>query len=482
MRKITTLCVIAAISCASVKAQRMDSLYKAYDKLAASKDEKDQAYLKAELYKHLQSNKETDWQLAANTFYRLNKKDVVDSITKAEKKKFPAGLLVREDYARLIYDQKDPVKKEAMYHELIKRFPPAKFGQDNRITYDYVRNAIGTAYADVDSVAKAVKFANMIETPAWKAEGSVGVARVLANKGHFKEAEMLMRKAIDTANSFRTTRAKEQGAQFAALGYRSYNALLARILYDDKNYEESLKYAENAYKAYKESDEVNGEVMGIYSKALIALGRDKEAFEKIDEAVRAGQGNESMKAELKTLYTKVKGNEGYDAYMAELNRQLVAKIKKDLTKQMINTPAPDFTLTDLNGKNVSLSELKGKIVVLDFWATWCGPCKRSFPVMKQAVERYQKDNDVQFLFIHTWERDDKAVADTKKFIADHSYPFEVLMDLNEHKAATAYKVSSIPAKFVIDKEGNIRFKFSGFSGGEDAALEEISAMISLIRG
>ena len=102
MKKITTLCVIAAMCCASVKAQRLDSLYKAYDKLAASKDEKDQAYLHAELYKHLQSKKEEDWQLAANMFYRLNKKEVVDSIQKAEKKKFPAGMAVRQDFITTI--------------------------------------------------------------------------------------------------------------------------------------------------------------------------------------------------------------------------------------------------------------------------------------------------------------------------------------------------------------------------------------------
>ena len=103
--------------------------------------------------------------------------------------------------------------------------------------------------------------------------------------------------------------------------------------------------------------------------------------------------------------------------------------------------------------------------------------------MKKAVEKFQSDPDVKFLFIHTWEKEDSAKFNAKKYIVDNNFPFEVLMDLRDsegiNKVVEDYKVSAIPTKFVIDKKGNIRFKFTGASGGDDAVVEEIVAMIEL---
>jgi peroxiredoxin len=105
--------------------------------------------------------------------------------------------------------------------------------------------------------------------------------------------------------------------------------------------------------------------------------------------------------------------------------------------------------------------------------------------MQTAVNRYKDDPNVQFLFIHTWERADSTpTVNAKKFIGEKKYSFEVLMDLKDaqtgaNKVVESFKVSGIPTKFVIDKNGNIRFRFTGFAGGDDAAVEEISAMIEL---
>lgn len=133
-----------------------------------------------------------------------------------------------------------------------------------------------------------------------------------------------------------------------------------------------------------------------------------------------------------------------------------------------NIPAPYFKLKDLNGKMVSLSDYKGKILVIDFWATWCGPCKQAFPAMKLLVEKYKDDPKVKFLFIDTKERTDNYEKQVKDFMTQNNYPFHVVFDTKDEKGVMStvfakYKMPGIPAKFIIDGNGIIRYSALGYN-------------------
>lgn len=165
----------------------------------------------------------------------------------------------------------------------------------------------------------------------------------------------------------------------------------------------------------------------------------------------------------------------------------VAQIK-EIRSGMINEPAPSITLKDIHGNNVSIGEgdLKGKVIVIDFWATWCKPCIASFPAIKRVMEKYRTNANVKFLFICTMEKGD-PVKNVREFIDKNPYPFTILIDekeqtgnMNLYKAFTSYKVEGgIPYKIVLDKKGAIRFRSGGFSGNENDLVNELSAMIEL---
>lgn len=104
--------------------------------------------------------------------------------------------------------------------------------------------------------------------------------------------------------------------------------------------------------------------------------------------------------------------------------------------------------------------------------------------MQLAVTKYKNNPDVVFLFIDTWEHMENPLPDVKQFIKEQKYGFRVLLDLKDpetktNKVVESFKVTGIPTKFVIDKNGDIRFRLTGFSGGDDGAVEELTAMIEM---
>ena len=114
--------------------------------------------------------------------------------------------------------------------------------------------------------------------------------------------------------------------------------------------------------------------------------------------------------------------------------------------------APDFTVLDSEGNTVRLSDFLGTPVILNFWASWCGPCKSEMPDFDAAFQQY--GDEIQFLMVNLTDGSRETVESAKAFIADAGYSFPLFFD-TESSAAMAYGVTAVPATYFVNGEGNL---------------------------
>lgn len=152
---------------------------------------------------------------------------------------------------------------------------------------------------------------------------------------------------------------------------------------------------------------------------------------------------------------------------------------KNFEGMLQSQPSADFTLKGLDGKDYKLSDFKGKIVLLNFWATWCPPCQGEMPEFQKLYQRLDADSPVAILAVagSTLEGDspDKAKKTVSDFIGKNKFTFPVLYD-EDGAVWNVYQQQGIPANYIIDGEGNVRLLISGAFRNEAqlyAALEAV---------
>ena len=136
-------------------------------------------------------------------------------------------------------------------------------------------------------------------------------------------------------------------------------------------------------------------------------------------------------------------------------------------------PAPQFTLGAKGGSTVSLAQYKGQVVMLNFWASWCGPCRQEMPLLESIYKQYKKSG---FTLIGVNVEPDSKAAD--KWLEQTPVTFPVIYD-KESTVSKSYDVSGIPSTVIIDRKGNIRVLHRGYKPGDES--EYLDSIRKLIR-
>jgi thiol-disulfide isomerase/thioredoxin len=137
-----------------------------------------------------------------------------------------------------------------------------------------------------------------------------------------------------------------------------------------------------------------------------------------------------------------------------------------------STAAPTFNLPDKNGEIIDLGKLKGQVVMLNFWASWCGPCRTEMPLMDQIYKKYHAAG-----FTLLGVNVDTDSTDAQKFLSQVPVSFPIAFD-RDNKVSKLYAVSAMPSSVFIDRKGNVRALHRGYKPGDEAEyLAQIRALI-----
>ncbi len=134
--------------------------------------------------------------------------------------------------------------------------------------------------------------------------------------------------------------------------------------------------------------------------------------------------------------------------------------------------APDFALKSASGENIRLSELRGQVVMINFWASWCGPCRQEMPHLEALYQRYEP---LGFALLGVNVEKDRRKAD--KMLADLSLSFPVLFD-SRNEVSELYEVIAMPSTVIIDRSGKVRHVHHGYKPGyEETYQEQVRSLV-----
>lgn len=365
-------------------------------------------------------------------------------------------------YARLLSTAKtDSV--EIIYRGFQKKYPLLSYYQVNGLI-DQVRLEASGRLKDIDPKA-ALEVASQIDD----------------NKLRWKELELFNFSEF-TKEEIEETKLNIVKLQWQIPGYKELG---------ENQYADLLFFSEGPQSTSRFVNEKGWQTANFKKSPLLsahiwdAFGDTKKAVDLLANWVRQGNADQFIKDKLAFFYNKLPDNTySYERFEEDLLRELQNEKLKDKSKYEVNFAAPDFRLKNLKGESVTLEVLKGKVVVLDFWATWCKPCLAAFPAMQSVKDRYRDNPNVIFLFVNTMERkkDETVRRDQiSKLLKDRNLSFNVLIDEESksgYEMASKYQVSGLPTQFILDQNAQVKYKLMGFDGHVDVLVEEVSALIN----
>jgi thiol-disulfide isomerase/thioredoxin len=245
-------------------------------------------------------------------------------------------------------------------------------------------------------------------------------------------------------------------------------------------YKNAVESAEKAIELAASDNRLRALAFNVKGIALQAQseGKDQKKLQEAEETFRQGL---ALNTDLHILHYSL----GFTLMQLGRDPEGIAKMQKFVelapsapnagkARMMIENPrrarenyAPEFSIVTSDGKYITAEDLRGKVVLLDFWATWCAPCVASLPSLRSLHKKYEKESSFVMIAISS----DREVEEWRAFIAKNQMVWPQYRD-RDSKVQRAFEVRAFPTYIVIDHEGIVRFRSSGFGSRGMATMED----------
>lgn len=240
-----------------------------------------------------------------------------------------------------------------------------------------------------------------------------------------------------------------------------------------------------AIASFKESVRFGGKETdkGVFEMLITVLegnGNDPDVITYAELAMTSGAATPTITTSyVNAQMRKGMEREAANARVTSLKAVGQSAMYERIAKEMLHQPLVDGLFTSLSGDKTKISDWKGKVVIIDYWATWCGPCRKSFPSLQKLYEKYKDNPNVVFAVVNVWERDADRMQVVRDFLSKNpSLTFPMYLDLDD-SVVQKYGVTGIPTKFFLGKDGRIQFKEVGLLPDEQF-IDEASKKIDLL--
>ena len=428
---------------------------------------------------------EKDYSAAMQFYETIGEDSKYDSIKKITLEKFPKGITANYGMIDQFQQESDLAKRA----EIFKNYAEANTKLGN--IGNYMAGNLARGYYQQKDMDNFDKYLSKVDDEANRASTLNSLAWPMAESGeNLDQAEKMSKTSLDLITSLQKNTdekpdylTKKQYEKSLKSSYAAYADTYAYVLFKQGKVKEAIAYQEKAHDSEGRDAQANER----YIEYLMADNQYETIKEKAENFIKSGNGNDKIIKAYKTAYLKVNPTaKDVDANLATFEKEAYASQVAEIKKTMLDEEAPGFTLKDTKGKDVSLASLKGKTVILDFWATWCGPCKASFPGMQEVVTKYKNDDKVVLLFVDTFERGANKEKMVEDFIKSNNYTFHVVYDAeldggNAFEVADKYGITGIPTKVIIGPDGRMKFKSVGYSGSNEKLVKEMDIMIDILK-